>query len=462
VNSGTIEGGPTRTLPTQRPARRQARTGRGRLRLGGSLLSSLPKPDAVEWSLLYVFFLYVIPSRLVVPALGSAGAISMLVGLTSIVGWGVFQLSRISSTADPWQTRPVRRCLVAFWLCVGISFVVAMTRPIAADEVSPALVAILAVLSWSGILLVVNDGVTTLERINVLTTGVAQAGGVLALLGLAQFATGDPIVDRISIPGLSSAPTELFMRDGFIRPFATATHPIEFGLILAMLAPVALHSAFHGRHYNGLTQWFPVAAIATCFALTFSRSAYVAGGVALLVLLAGWPRKTRKVVLIGMTGIGIMLAAAVPRLFGVVNAMFRNVSTDPSIASRTDSYDLAWSFVGHDPLFGRGLGTFLPKYRIFDNEYLALLVSVGFVGAAAFVALVVAGLWCGARVYYRASTPATKDLGLTLVASLLAGGVGMATFDGFAFPMTMGTFFLLLGLAGATHRIIVTSESEHT
>lgn len=458
MSSGTIGGSPPRTLPT----RRQARTGTGRLRHQGSLLSLLPKPDAVVWSLLYVFFLYAIPSRLVIPPLGSAGAISMLVGLTSIVGWGVYQLSRISSTADAWQARPVRRCLVAFWLCVGISYVVATTRPISADEVSPALVAILAVMSWSGILLVVNDGVTSMERVRFLTTGIAQAGGLLALLGLAQFATGDPIVDRISIPGLRSAPTELFMRDGFIRPFGTATHPIEFGLILAMLAPVALHSAFHGRHRNVMTRWAPVAAIAMCFALTFSRSAYVAGGVALLILLAGWPRKTRKVVLIGMACIGVMLAAAVPRLFGVINAMFRNVGTDPSIASRTDSYDLAWSFVGHAPLFGRGLGTFLPKYRIFDNEYLALLVSVGFVGVVAFVALILAGVWCGARVYFRASDPAVKDLGLTLVASLLAGGVGLATFDGFAFPMTMGTLFLLLGLAGATHRIIVTQEGRRT
>jgi O-antigen ligase len=436
-------------------------SGVGRLRHEVSL--SVPSaPDAVVWSLLYVFFLYAIPSRLVIPPLGSAGAISMLVGLASIAGWGVYQLSRVSSTADAWQARPVRRCLVAFWLCVGISYVVATTRPISTDEVSPALVAILAVLAWSGILLVVNDGVTSMERIRVLTTGVAQAGGVLALVGLAQFATGDPIVDRISIPGLASAPTELFMRDGFIRPFATATHPIEFGVILAMLAPVALHSAFHGRHRNVVMQWFPVAAIAICFALTFSRSAYIAGGVALLILLIGWPRRTRKIVLIGMACMGVVLAGAVPRLFGVINAMFRNVSTDPSIASRTESYDLAWSFVANAPLFGRGLGTFLPKYRIFDNEYLVLLVSVGFVGTVAFVALIIGGIWCGARVYFRASDPAAKDLGLTLVAALLAGGIGLATFDGFAFPMTMGTLFLLLGLAGAAHRIIVTPKGRST
>lgn len=431
-----------------------------RLRREGPLSSLRSTPDAVVWSLLYVFFLYAIPSRLVVPALGSAGAISMLVGLVSIIGWGVYQLSRVSSTASAWQTRPVRSFLVAFCLCVGASYVVATTRPIASDEVSPALVAILALLSWSGALLVVNDGVSSLERIHALTTGVAQAGGALALLGLAQFVTGDPIVDRISIPGLAAAPTELFMRDGFIRPFGTATHPIEFGVILAMLAPVALHSAFHARHRNVVTQWFPVVAIAICFALTFSRSAHLAGGIALLVLLIGWPRKTRKSVLIGMACMGVVLAGAVPRLFGVVRAMFRNVGVDPSIASRTDSYDLAWSFVGNAPLFGRGLGTFLPKYRIFDNEYLVLLVSVGFVGTLAFVGLILSGIWCGARVYFRASDAAAKDLGLTLVASLVAGGVGLATFDGFAFPMTMGTMFLLLGLAGATYRIIVTPEGE--
>ena len=79
--------------------------------------------------------------------LGSAGAPSTLFGLASALVWFLAQLWRSASVAGP--RRPIRIALTYFLVAVGISYVAAMTRPIDGDEISPADVALLVVVSWS-------------------------------------------------------------------------------------------------------------------------------------------------------------------------------------------------------------------------------------------------------------------------------------------------------------------------
>ncbi|MDQ7992682.1 MAG: hypothetical protein AAGC63_05750, partial [Propionicimonas sp.] len=87
--------------------------------LSGSIQETRPsRADAVTWLIVYLFFLYAIPSRLVIPALGSAGAPSMVVGLISFLAWGMYQLSRPRPESGDLRPRPVRRALLAFLVCV--------------------------------------------------------------------------------------------------------------------------------------------------------------------------------------------------------------------------------------------------------------------------------------------------------------------------------------------------------
>ncbi len=113
----------------------------------------------------------------------------------------------------------------------------------------------------------------------------------------------------------------------------------------------------------------------------------------------------------------------------------------------------AGDFIARNPWFGRGLGTFLPKYRIFDNQYLLLLVSIGIVGTLAFLALGVTAAVTMFRLRVRLRDEASRDLAMSLAAATCAGFTCLFMFDAFAFPMTMGTLFLILGLAGALRRI---------
>lgn len=408
--------------------------------------------DAVVWLTIYLVVLYGVPSRLVIGPLGSAGAVSMLFGLCS---FGVWLLAHIGTgRRTRMHPEPVRVALALFVISVGVSYALAMSRPISPDEISPADVALLSLLSWSGALLITHDGVVTRSRMNTFVWRLAVAGGLLALLGLAQFFSGQAIVDRLKIPGLSDVGTPAaYVRGGRIRPSGTAIHPLEYGAILAILLPIALHVAFHHRTRPVVVRWLPVLAIGAVIAISSSRTAYLAADVAVLVAGIGWAWRQRLIVLgLGVAGV-LGLIAVAPHLVTSVLNLFSGASNDPSVTSRTNSFPLAWSFLAEHPLFGRGLGTFLPKYRIFDDQYLLLLVTVGVVGAATFVGILVAALFGLIRGYLATQDLARRDLLASLAGALVSGFVSLAFFDAFAFPMTMGTVFLCLGLAGAAARL---------
>lgn len=407
--------------------------------------------DAVTWLSLYLVVLFAVPSRLVVAPLGSAGALSMLMGLCSLGIWGLVRVG-VWQPLD-MELRPIRMALAVFLFTVGVSYAIAMSRPISRDEVSPADVALLCLLSWSGTLLIAHDGITRLSRLDTLIWRTAVCGGLMAALGLAQFATGQSFADRISVPGLTAVSgTGIAFRNGLVRPAGTATSPIEYGTLLGIILPLALHVAFDPRR-NLLVRWLPALAIGAVIAVSSSRSAYLSAVIAVLICLVGWSWPRRRVLLVLTFG-GLAVAGAMaPRLFRSITGMFAGASEDPSIESRTGSYAVAWSFLSHHPWFGRGLGTFLPKYRIFDNEYMGLLVCVGVVGTVAFLALALVSIAELTRAL-RSADPEHRGLAVALIAAVVSGFASLAFFDAFAFPMTMGTVFLVLGIAGATTRLV--------
>ena len=404
--------------------------------------------DAATWLTVYLVLLFAVPSKLVIGPLGSAGAPSMVFGLGGLLLWVLLLVA--SARTAPGRRRPIQIALAAFAASAGVSYAIAMSGPMVSSEVSPADVALLALLAWSGTLLLAHDGIRSQARLDVLVRRLALAGGALAVLGIAQFALGQLIVDQITVPGLTlTGPFEFTERNGRYRPPGTATHPIEYGVLVAMLLPPALHVAFQRTAGSRLLRWAPALALLVLVPLTGSRSTYVGVAIGVTVLILGWPAPRRKALLaIGGVGAVAMLVTA-PGIATSILGLFADADQDPSVASRTSSFSAAGEFVARDPLFGRGLGTFLPTYRIFDNQYLLLLVTVGIVGTALF-----AGLWLTTlrrllHVRSASRDERTRSLATALAASVTAGFVSLSFFDAFAFPMTMGTLFLLIGLSGA-------------
>ncbi|MET1039348.1 MAG: O-antigen ligase family protein [Aeromicrobium sp.] len=412
-----------------------------------------PRLDAVHVLTLVLVLLVALPSRLTFAPLGGAGAPALIMGLGCFAWWAYHRAQRVTIVSS--ATRPMPTALFVVMACFLASYVVAMTRAIDPDESRTADIGIMLLVSWAGILLLAHDGTPSRERLDVLVRRVIFAGGAVATLGVIQFVTGQVWIDHVSIPGLSvnTSMGGVFERDGFNRPAGTAIHPIEFGAVITMIFPLALNSALTDRARGVVRRWYPVLAIGLAVMLSISRSTIVSAVVAVLVVAVAWTPTIRwRAALIGTFFLGVVFLA-VPGLFGTLKGLFTGLGDDASAQSRTGSYAIASEFIERSPVFGRGFSTFLPKYRILDNQYLGLVIEVGVAGLLAVLWLFLVGAVLARRVRLTARDEPTRQMAQSLAAAISAGAVGLAFYDGFSFPMATGVLFLMLGLAGGLHRL---------
>lgn len=410
------------------------------------------RPHAGSLLAIWVVLLIVIPSALVVAPLGSAGSPAQLVGLVAGAWWLAYQVQRSRARLTP--SEPTRTAMAVFAAAMIVSYIAATTRPIEAIELSAADRGLLVILSLWGITLLTTDGLVSRENLDTLLRLLTWLTAVAATVGILQYVTGATIVDRIDIPGLSANKEIIgsLSRNGFDRVLGTSMHPIEFGMLLATVLPIALHYASRDTDRARWKRYTPVVLICAALPLTMSRSAVLGVVVLLLVLFPTWSKRQRLVALTGVLVGTCVVYVAVPGMVGTMIRLFTGISGDSSALSRTDSYSLALQFVSRAPITGRGLSTFLPTYRILDNQYLGTLVGSGILGLGALVALIVTVLVQARRMSHRLENPVDRGLARALMATVAAGAVACATFDAFGFPQTAGTFFFAIGCIGALHR----------
>lgn len=417
--------------------------------------------DGTTFLTIYIVLLFAVPSQLVVGPLGAAGSPAQLFALGGLLWWVADRFVQDPATKAP-PVRPVRLALTIAFMAFLASFIYAMVRPIAGQESSVATSGMLAFAAWSGVLLIASDGIVSLDRFYVLLRRVVVAGGAMATLGLLQFVTDTSFVDQISIPGLTanSALTGSITRVGFTRAAGTAIHPIEFGSVLTMILPIALALAQVDRVRHWFRKWYAPAAIIMVVAVSISRSAMVGAVVGLLVVVVTWPATARRWLIAagGVMFVGVFIA--VPGLIGAVFGLFTGPD-DNSTSSRTGSYPFAWELFKNSPVFGRGYGTLLPSYRIFDNQFLLLFVEVGAVGLTAIIGLFITSI-LAARRARQGGSPLIRATGQGLAAAVASAMTTMALFDGFSFPQSTGLLFLLFGLCGALRRLTSTDDDAAT
>lgn len=398
-----------------------------------------------------------LPSQLVVGALGGLGSPATLLGLLLLGYWFWHRLHG----GGPTRGAPANAAAGLFLAAVLASYAAGAARGIASEELTLSTLAILVLAGWLGGFLLASDGVTDIDRRRILVGRLAVFGAIFAGFGLLQFLTDQAWVDKLSIPGLVRN-TQIYsvsLRGGFVRPFGTAIHPIEFGSVIAMLLPLTI---VHGMLASP-RRWFVwVPALVTMLAaeISLSRSAIVCVIVGLVLL---WPALTRIQRLVGGVAVmvlGIVVFVAVPGMVATITSLFGGSAGDSSVTSRVDSYGMAVDLLGRYPVFGRGFGTFLPRYRIFDNQYLLALVETGVIGTLAMVTLWAVPVFGVVGVIRRSAAGAPLRLLATgLLASSVVGAIGLALFDGFGFPMMPAVWFVVLGLAGACYRLDPTTSS---
>src|SRR5690606_31499181 len=120
--------------------------------------------------------------------------------------------------------------------------------------------------------------------------------------------------------------------------------------------------------------------------------------------------------------------------------------------SRTNALARVPEFISSSPVIGQGFGTFLPRYYIFDNQWVLAIVEIGLLGVLLFAGFAVTAI--GTAIWASRSEFAdTTAMSLALGASILTISTLFLFFDGMSFPISAGLFFLTAGLTAAMRTI---------
>lgn len=414
-----------------------------------------PDRGGILQATLLIGLLLLIPSRLHVGPLGSAGTPAQLLALVLCLGWVLGRFHSRTSEAMP-RLQPLHFALLAFVAAAIASYVAAAARPIRGIELNAADRGMLGVLAWVGMFVMMSDRLPNRRSLDIVLWRLTCVGGAVALLGVAQFVTGRTFVDRISIPGLTAnSEFELEGRGaGLVRVVGTSTHALEFGVVLTTILPLAIHYALHAGGRSKAARGWPLLAIAAAIPLSISRSAILLSVVVLALVLPTLARAVQVRAIVLLAVLGAVMYVAIPGLAGTFRGLFTGVSEDTSTQSRTGSYGYAFDFVRERPLFGRGLRTFLPDYRILDNQYLNILIEMGVVGLVATLVLFVLAIATGFAVRRTSHDEELRSLGVALAAAIAAGAMSLTFYDGLAFPMAAGTMFVCIGAMCSLRRIV--------
>ena len=423
---------------------------------------SAEKLDAVSLLTIYAVLLFLIPATLIFAPLGGEGSPAMVFSLCILL-W--YLASWITGRIEPsGGGRLVRVAVLIFSATVLASFVAAMTRDITQTEVLAADSALVWLASGVGLVVVITETIRDYGRLELLIRRLVVLGSVIAAIGILQF-RGIDLTKLIHIPGLTVNTQDVIAsmsRGGFIRPTSTASQPIEFGVVMALLLPFAMQQAFQEGYGGRFRRWAPVALIGLAGPLTVSRSGILGIGACLLVLLPTWPWR-RVLGALGAIAVIIgLLRIAAHGLITTLTNLFQGIfnGQDSSVNARVADYSGVTQYIVQRPIFGRGFGTFLPQlYRYTDNMYLLAMVEIGVVGVAATIFLFCSGFRSARDGRRRAIHPRQREIGQALAASMAVALVSSATFDSFTFPMFSGLFFTLLGCCGA-YRAIMTTEAR--
>ena len=421
----------------------------------------------------YAVLLLCIPTRLIVGPIGAPGTPANLLAIAGLLWWTCAVVGGLGLVRGP---TPMRVAFALFTVAVLLSYAsghlagwsqpadihqrsdrlweAANVAEVTAIVSSASDRGLLAFAGWAGVLLLASEGIRTWAQLEKLVDWMVGAATVVAAMGVIQYFTGINVASYVRVPGLVGLIDfgNVLSRSELNRIVATSSHPIELGVVMAALLPLALHRAL--REPRRVTPWLPVTLVGLASLMSVSRSAVVVLGVAFLVLFIGWPTRTRVIATVAAVPLALGLRAALPGLLGTIRSLFTGLEGDPSVAGRTDDYPLVFRLIELRPWTGQGLYTFVPMvYRTVDNQMLVMLLEIGYVGTGAFLLLFLTAQVAAWAPRRKRLDRQTQQLGYAVSASLLGVVTSYATFDALSFRQVGGLTFLLMGMAGAIHHL---------
>lgn len=338
---------------------------------------------------------------------------------------------------------------IAFLFACAVASVVLNSDILAnLGELSLATKKLLLLVSYAVFFVIVASAIRPAEirRFVRLSLGLAA---IVSLAAIVEYRIEfNPFYDLASIPYLS-VPSDLHEIDptGRTTVYGPMDHPLELALMLGMMLPFALVPLLEAKNRREQLRWLLLTAIllAGIFA-TQRKTGLIAAGIGAIAIVIMQPRLFRQAV---QTGIALMLLLHLlaPGAMGSLRQQLEpsRLTGTKSTSDRSEDYSAIKPDLARHPALGRGYGSYDPyKYRILDNQYLGLLVTVGLVGTAAY-GLVLLTAMASARRRPDGVRASTRQAAAP-IASVAVFAVGGALFDVLSFPHVTYTFFFVLGL----------------
>lgn len=406
--------------------------------------------------LLFLALQFLIPSRLVIAGMGAVGRPSVAMGVALAFLWF---LCAIRPHRLPRGNAPLRWVMAVFVALQFFGYVVGIDRGPTPDELSNATMWLIFIVAMAGVAMAAAEGLTDRRDVDRLLCALVWVAAAMAVVGILQYSGLVDLTRYINIPGLRQHADLLDVGargDGGIpRVAGTANHYIEFGVVLALTLPIALHYAlFAPRGRVRLWRFTAVALIGSAIPLSISRSAILTLAMTMIFLALVWSWRQRyNALAIALVMLGAFHVVT-QGVLGTIQAYFLNYENDPSIQNRIGDIDYVYRLWVQRPWLGYGAGMITPeRYIMLDNQFYGTLLAGGVLGLIGLVALFVVPYLLARSVRLRAADQETRHLGQALAVTIPSAFMASATFDSFAFSTFTGTLFIIIGVISAIHRI---------
>jgi O-antigen ligase len=234
-------------------------------------------------------------------------------------------------------------------------------------------------------------------------------------------------------------PTEFDAIDsiGRLTVYGPTLQPLELAAMLAMVLPFALVGAIDApTRRRRILYVIAVGLLIAGGVATARKTSLVVPAAVILMMAAYRPRAVLRTM--GRLSVVLIVVVhfAAPSALGSVISQLEpgHVNTALTTTDRTARYDAVTPDVLRHPLIGRGYESYDPqKYRILDNQYLDLLITVGLIGTLCYLAIFVAMMSAAQRTI-RGPDPRRAALALAAFTAIASIAIASALFDVLSFP----------------------------
>jgi putative inorganic carbon (HCO3(-)) transporter len=423
------------------------------------VVSSASAESRIPWLLSFCLLgVFIFPADMVLGPIGAVGYVAMLV---AIVLFGIWAATAAFGMHDPSVRRsPARLGLAVFWL---VSLAAYLTpSPIYATAVTSAAADrwLLTLVGVSGIVLVMGESLRSMNQVAKAVRALSVGASICALVAIYQFITvTDPMdmVRAVMIGWSENGGNAAFQaRLPFMRVSGSTFHPIELGVVSAMILPLSIwRSLFDSGVRRRWVLWVQTILIGFAAVITISRSAILSILVVILVFIPTLPKVARRWALLVTPACIAAVFLVLPGFMTTITDAFGAGTRDPSISTRVDDYPMVEAIVSANPWTGIGPGAYIfaDAIKILDNQYLFTAVTMGLLGVAGFVVFVGLPMLSSIQVAIATPSPALRCLAGAAGAGAGVAALASGTFDSLSFPVFVIVLSAVIGLSAAIWQI---------